>query len=315
MSRPAVFAFICALCIGFGRAWAEPDAKPTGRQPQFALQSIKASNAYKTDWVMLAFRPAGDVLACYGDALGRSPNLRGKTNAKLVIDADGKVTDATTSGFNAKIDPCVAKAVRALAFTKPSDGKPVTLTLVIEFSSYSDADQPAMIGNTIGDAYGKGGLGLAGDGAKSGTIGLGTIGHSSGTGSGYGTGHGAAGRPPAPSSVWIADVTVDGALDKAIVRRILKRNLAQLSGCADALFKAKPTTDGIVTATFTIRADGSVTGAAASGLDKAVAACAAKLIGSLSFPKPADGDAKVSAQIRFEPVVTAKPAAPADPTP
>jgi hypothetical protein len=151
-----------------------------------------------------------------------------------------------------------------------------------------------------GEMYGGGGLGEAGFGSGSkdtgwGTIGTGrygTIGHGSGTGSGYTTGESRGGmrgrRSPVPQ-VRIGNATVTGDLDKNIVRRYVRRKLPRIKYCYEKQLWVDESLAGTVVTSFTIEADGKVSGETASGVDATVSSCIAGVIGAIAFPKPKSG--------------------------
>ncbi len=126
-----------------------------------------------------------------------------------------------------------------------------------------------------------------------GTIGTGsdgTIGLGSGTGSGYGVGVGVGrGGGGANPSVRIGNPTANGDLDKAIIRRYIKRNLPKISYCYEQQLLVRPTLEGTVTATFLIEPSGQVGSSNATGVDPEVAACVAGVIRAIEFPKPRGG--------------------------
>ena len=86
-----------------------------------------------------------------------------------------------------------------------------------------------------GFGFGRSGFGPGGGGTGWGTIGTGrygTIGHGSGTGSGYGVGGGRGGmrgRTSAVPTVSIGQPNAQGDLDKAIIRRYIKRNIQKIT--------------------------------------------------------------------------------------
>src|SRR6185503_5387964 len=97
-----------------------------------------------------------------------------------------------------------------------------------------------------------------------GTIGTGhygSIGHGSGTGSGYGVGGGRGGmrgRTSAVPSARLGVPTITGDLDKAIVRRYIKRNIAKITYCYEKQLLAKPGLAGTVSTQFFISPNGKV---------------------------------------------------------
>lgn len=157
-----------------------------------------------------------------------------------------------------------------------------------------------LLGNEAGEmnggfGYGRSGFGPGGGGTGWGTIGTGrygTIGHGSGTGSGYGVGGGRGGmrgRTSAVPTVTISQPNVQGDLDKAIIRRYIRRNIQKISYCYEKQLLAKPNLSGTVTAQFFISPNGNVTSSQGSGLDPDVANCVADVVRGIEFPKPKGG--------------------------
>jgi len=121
---------------------------------------------------------------------------------------------------------------------------------------------------------------------------------------GYGVGHG--GRPKDPDklpTLTLGEPTVDheAALDKAIVRRYIKRHFADLSYCYERQMTTKAGLAGTVSARFKIGLDGLVVEAAATGVDPDVSRCVADVIHGIEFPKPHGDAVKVSYPISFAP--------------
>lgn len=165
----------------------------------------------------------------------------------------------------------------------------------------SGVDGVNIYGGLIDDEAGTGG-----GGTGVGTIGTGrygTIGTGSGTGSGYGSGRGGMrGRSAAIPTVRLGQATVTGALDAAIIRRYLKRNIQKVHYCYEVELLASPKLAGTMTATFTIAGTGLVSSAVVKGVHPNVEACVAKMIQALEFPKPRDlRDVQVSYPITFAP--------------
>jgi hypothetical protein len=157
-----------------------------------------------------------------------------------------------------------------------------------------------LLGNEAGEmqggfGFGRSGFGPGGGGTGWGTIGTGrygTIGHGSGTGSGYGVGGGRGGMKGRTSSVptvSIGSPTAQGDLDKAIIRRYIKRNIAKIQYCYEKELLAKPTLSGTVTTQFFITPNGNVASASGSGVDGDVSSCVASVIKGIEFPKPKGG--------------------------
>jgi pSer/pThr/pTyr-binding forkhead associated (FHA) protein len=157
-----------------------------------------------------------------------------------------------------------------------------------------------LLGNEAGEmnggfGYGRSGFGPGGGGTGWGTIGTGrygTIGHGSGTGSGYGVGGGRGGmrgRTAAVPTVSIGQPNAQGDLDKAIIRRYIKRNIQKITYCYEKQLLAKPGLAGTVQTQFFISPNGNVTASSGSGVDPEVANCVADVIHQIEFPKPKGG--------------------------
>jgi hypothetical protein len=157
-----------------------------------------------------------------------------------------------------------------------------------------------LLGNEAGEmnggfGFGRSGFGPGGGGTGWGTIGTGrygTIGHGSGTGSGYGVGGGRGGmrgRTAAVPTVSIGQPNAQGDLDKAIIRRYIKRNIQKITYCYEKQLLAKPGLSGTVQTQFFISPNGNVTASNGSGVDPEVANCVADVIHGIEFPKPKGG--------------------------
>ncbi|HTJ40824.1 MAG TPA: AgmX/PglI C-terminal domain-containing protein [Kofleriaceae bacterium] len=190
-------------------------------------------------------------------------------------------------------------------------------------SGFDDTDiQGGLLGSDAGSGFGFGrsGFGPGGGGTGWGTIGTGrygTIGHGAGTGNGYGVGGGRGGmrgRSASVPTVRIGQANAVGDLDKAIIRRYIKRNIAKITYCYEKQLLAKPALEGTLSTQFFIRPDGNVADATASGVDPDVASCVADVIKSIQFPKPkGGGGVQVSYPFTFRPSDDAA-APPAPPT-
>jgi hypothetical protein len=121
---------------------------------------------------------------------------------------------------------------------------------------------------------------------------FGTVGHGTGTGSGIGmvreySGLGRAHVATVPSIRMCSAkmCVVEGALDKAIIRRYIQRVLPKLQYCYESALLANPALAGTVVASFVISRTGAVTTAEATGMADAVAACVAGVIRAIEFPR------------------------------
>ncbi len=161
-----------------------------------------------------------------------------------------------------------------------------------------------LTGTEVGEAFGVGGLGLVGTGrggggTGEGTIGLGNVGligkgGGGGTGSGYGRGSGAGfgGRGKRVPQVRQAKAQVKGALDKDIIRRIVRAHINEVRHCYNQGLVRDPNLSGRVAVQFTIGPTGKVPVAVVQEStikDRDVANCVAKAVKRWTFPKPQGG--------------------------
>ena len=161
-----------------------------------------------------------------------------------------------------------------------------------------------LTGTEVGEAFGVGGLGLVGTGRGGGGTGEGTIGLGNtgligkggggGTGSGYGRGAGAGfgGRGSRVPTVRQAKAEVQGALDKDIIRRIVRAHINEVRHCYNQGLAKDPNLKGRVSVQFTIGGTGAVQAAVVAESqikDTAVSNCIAQAVRRWKFPKPQGG--------------------------
>jgi TonB family protein len=161
-----------------------------------------------------------------------------------------------------------------------------------------------LTGTEVGEAYGVGGLGLVGTGRGGGGTGEGTIGLGNtgligkggggGTGSGYGKGSGAGfgGRGKRVPQVRQAKAQVQGALDKDIIRRIVRAHINEVRSCYNAGLTKNPNLQGRVAVNFVITGTGKVGSSVVQEStikDSSVGNCIAKAVKRWTFPKPRGG--------------------------
>lgn len=77
-------------------------------------------------------------------------------------------------------------------------------------------------------------------------------------------------------------------LDKAIIRRYVKRNMEKIRYCYEMQLLANPSLEGTVMASFIISPTGAVMSSKADGVDGKVASCVAGVVGAIAFPRPGD---------------------------
>ena len=100
-------------------------------------------------------------------------------------------------------------------------------------------------------------------------------------------------------TVSIGQPTVNDELDKAIIRRYLKRNFQKLSDCYEEGLLKKPELAGTINVSFGITADGNVTSTTATGVSAEVATCVRGVISSIGFPRPRSGSVQVTCPLTF----------------
>lgn len=172
-----------------------------------------------------------------------------------------------------------------------------------------------MWGDSIGDAFGAGGLGLSGIGEGGGGRGegiglgsIGTIGHGAGTGSGqgFGSGHGRLGgthKTRAPQ-VRMGTTQVNGRLPPEVIQRIVRQNYGRFRLCYENGLRTNPNLQGRVAVRFVIGRDGAVSNVSNGGSDlpdASVIQCVIRAYYGLSFPQPEGGIVTVVYPIMFSP--------------
>jgi hypothetical protein len=156
-----------------------------------------------------------------------------------------------------------------------------------------------MFGDTIGEAFGAGGLGLSGVGTgtpDSGQgIGLGNFGSS---------GHTLGGPSRSTPRLREGTIQVMGRLPPEVITRIVRQNFGRFRLCYESGLRGNPSLAGGVSTKFVIDRSGAVVSAADHGSDlpsAAVVSCVARGFGNLSFPQPEAGIVTVVYPIVFAP--------------
>jgi len=155
-------------------------------------------------------------------------------------------------------------------------------------------------GREVGAAYGFGGLGERGSGPGGGgtstnTFGVGKIGTRGRGGgqSGYGAGSGGLGGKTEHSiDISSGAPVILGSLDKEIIRRVIRENIAQIKYCYERELTRTPGLNGKVQVKFVIGANGNVQSAvvAESSLgNKTAEGCMTGKVRGWVFPKPKGG--------------------------
>ena len=178
-----------------------------------------------------------------------------------------------------------------------------------------------MWGDSIGEAFGTGGLGLTGLGESGGGRGvgvgmgeIGTVGHGAGLGTGDGFGNGAGfgasrglskGNHTARAPrVRPGTVNVSGRLPPEVIQRVVRQNYGRFRLCYEQGLTRNPNLEGRVSARFVISRDGAVANVANGGSDmpdSGVVSCVVSAFYGLSFPAPEGGIVSVVYPIAFTP--------------
>jgi hypothetical protein len=97
--------------------------------------------------------------------------------------------------------------------------------------------------------------------------------------------------PPEAERHAVPPATVHGALDKDVVRRVVRAHIDEVRGCYDAALREDAKAAGRVELSLHIDADGKVAHAEAhaSTLPAEVGACVAESAAAWKFPEPGDG--------------------------
>jgi len=94
-------------------------------------------------------------------------------------------------------------------------------------------------------------------------------------------------------------VVAVGGLDKALVRRYVRRQLPKIQYCFEKELLANPELEGVVTTEFLIASNGSVQSSTASGVSEPVSTCVADVIKNIEFPRWEAGSTQVHYPFTF----------------
>ena len=92
-----------------------------------------------------------------------------------------------------------------------------------------------------------------------------------------------------------------GAIDRTIVRKVVREHFEALRYCYEATLLANPNIAGTVVAKFTIGIDGTVHDVTASGVHPDVETCVATKVRGFRFPKPDGAKVEVAYPFTFKP--------------
>ena len=184
----------------------------------------------------------------------------------------------------------------------------------------------SMLGQSVGETEGTGGLALSGIGEGGGGTGdgiglgtIGTIGHTNGFagigtggsgmtpnglgfGGGWGHWHASAPRVRVRGSHWGEGWGVSGRLPPEAIQRIVRQNFGRFRLCYEDGLRRNPSLEGRVTVNFVIGRDGAVSNVSEGGSDlpdQQVRSCVVRNFYGLSFPQPEGGIVTVAYPISF----------------
>jgi len=175
-----------------------------------------------------------------------------------------------------------------------------------------------MWGESIGDAFGGGGLGLSGIGEGGGGRGegigldmIGTIGRGAGTCQGVncqgiGRGHGRLAKGHTTKAPVMREGTTvsTGKIPPEVIQRIVRQNFGRFRVCYENALRTNPNLQGRVTTRFIISREGTVANASNGGSDipdPGVVSCVVSAFYGMSFPAPQGGIVTVTYPIMFAP--------------
>lgn len=228
--------------------------------------------------------------------------------------------DATLARDHQLLEAESLGAIGALTAAFPSDpNAPVVPWGTVRSGSDDVSKIGMLLGGSIDDGRGAGGLGLhgleQGGGGMSDAIGINgfdALGHGMGScdgphpcsGHGHGSGMMRRGHAAHAPSIHEATPVVSGRLDAEVIRRVVRLNDGRYRACYETGLRTDPSLQGRVTVKFVIDRTGAVGLAADGGSDlpdEAVRRCVVSSFFSLSFPSPESGAVTVVYPIVFSP--------------
>ena len=168
-------------------------------------------------------------------------------------------------------------------------------------SSAAEVGGAPLFGDSIGDSFGSGGLGLSGTGVGGGGQGFGM---GSGIGEGFGSGYGrlSGSHRTKPPTVRMGSTSVSGRMPPEVIQRIVRQNFGRFRLCYENGLRNNPNLQGRVAVRFIIGRDGNVSAVSNGGSDlpdAGVIACVQRAFFGLSFPQPEGGIITVVYPIMF----------------
>jgi hypothetical protein len=84
-------------------------------------------------------------------------------------------------------------------------------------------------------------------------------------------------------------IRITGELDKALIRRYVRRQRPKIQHCYERALLTDPTLEGTVDTEFEILADGSVADPRAAGVSTAITSCVVDVLSAIEFPRSVGG--------------------------
>jgi hypothetical protein len=296
--RPMHELALAVVVLGSAVASSTPVTRP---KPALGLDVPTVSGALAAKAVEAVVKKTKSrLLACFAKVTADEI----KTAVTFTIGSDGKVTTADASGASDDVAACVTAIVSKLKFasSKETTGVvyPITFRRDVEIVDDGHVGRPGSTAAGGGGAFASL-IGSGDAGFDDSNIYGGLFGNEAGEGGGTGAGYGA-GTHTVPPLVSLGQPTVTGDLDKAIIRRYIKRNIQKLQYCYEKELLVTKSLRGTITAAFTITTNGTVGTSTASGIkSKNVESCVAAVIKDTEFPKPKGGDVTVTYPFTFTP--------------
>jgi len=157
----------------------------------------------------------------------------------------------------------------------------------------SEGEGQGSFGGGVHDWGGPGGGCMSPPCGTIGTSEYGTWGTGARKGDGWGgSGGGGPGmrkRSPVDPGGILGRPSSEGDLDKAIIKRYIKRNVDKIAYCYEKQLLANPGLGGAMSVQFLIAPNGTVQASNGSGFNGEVASCVAGVIKSINFPAPKNG--------------------------
>lgn len=110
---------------------------PRKQPPRLRMPPFEASPGLPKEVIQRILRQRyGQFRACYERGLARNPNLEGKLQLKLIIDAEGavKASAGASSIPDQQVTACILNAANRLRMPKPEGGQTVRARPTLEFA-------------------------------------------------------------------------------------------------------------------------------------------------------------------------------------